>query len=174
MSVIRERAGLPFTPSGNATNAAAPQKMSFLITRYLSLPCIRGSYLTDFIKALAEALLEALVGGVVVGAAGEVVGQALHVGDFVLGVVGVLVAFTVAKMFHQACGRVAQVQRDGIGFGFLHIFEDFAVSGKQRVGFWRERKIHGGVCQRQVAFGRAEKIESVLGGKRDRQRVGFG
>src|SRR5713101_690320 len=97
------------------------------------------------------------------------VGEALHVGDFFFCVVGVLVAFAVAKMFHQACGRVAQVQRDGISFGFVYVFEDFAVCGVQRVGFWRERKVHGGLLLFLVAMGTTEKIESIFGRKRDRE-----
>src|SRR5258707_5793006 len=133
MPVTRGRTGLSFALSARATTAAAPQKISFLITRFLSLPCIRGSYFTDFVEALAEALLEALVGGLVVGAAGEIVGEALHVGDFLFRVVGVLVAFAVADAFHQASDGVAQVQRDGIGFGLLHVFEDFAVAGVERI-----------------------------------------
>src|SRR5712692_1008926 len=176
MPVIRGRTGLSFALSGRAATAAAPQRkrISFLIMRFLSLLCICGPYFADFVEALAEALLEALVGGLVVGAAGEIVGEALHVGDFVFVVVGVLIAFPVANMFHQACGRVAQVQRDGISFGFVYVFEDFAVSGVQRVGFWRERKVHGGLRERQVAFGRTEKIESIFRGERDREGAGFG
>src|SRR6266852_6851225 len=176
MPLIRGRTGLSFALSGRAATAAAPQRkrISFLIMRFLSLLCICGPYFADFVEALAEALLEALVGGLVVGAAGEIVGEALHVGDFLFVVVGVLVVFAVADVFHQAGGRVAQVQRDGIGFGLLHVIEDFAIAGVQRVGFGRERKIHGGLRERQVAFGRAEKIESVLRRERDGERAGFG
>src|SRR5258708_12143148 len=105
MPVTRGRTGLSFALSARATIAAAPQKISFLITRFLSLPCIRGSYFTDFVEALAETLLEALVGGLVVGAAGEVVWEALHVGDFVFGVVGVLAPFTVPAILHQPHAR---------------------------------------------------------------------
>src|SRR5258707_6854462 len=100
MPVTRGRTGLSFALSARATTAAAPQKISFLITRFLSLPCIRGSYFTDFVEALAETLLEALVGGLVVGAAGEVVGEAGHVGDFIIELVGVFVALTIADIFH--------------------------------------------------------------------------
>src|ERR1700739_330606 len=72
--------------------------------------------LTDFFEALAQALFEALVRGLVVIPAGWVVGEALHVRDFVVVFVRVLVAFAVPDVFHQACDRVTQVQRDGIGF----------------------------------------------------------
>src|SRR5258707_11170028 len=120
MPVTRGRTGLSFALSARATTAAAPQKISFLITRFLSLPCIRGSYFTDFVEALAEALLEALVGGLVVGAAGEIVGEALHVGDFLFVVVGVVVAFFVADLFHHAGDRDAPMPRAGALFGFVH------------------------------------------------------
>src|SRR5260370_33018046 len=108
MPVTRGRTGLSFALSARATTAAAPQKISFLITRFLSLPCIRGSYFTDFVEALAETLLEALVGGLVVGAAGAVVGEALHVVDVVFGVLGGLVAFAVADMLNQSVDSVPQ------------------------------------------------------------------
>src|SRR5713101_9639259 len=104
MPVIRGRTGLSFALSGRAATTAAPQRkrISFLIMRFLSLLCICGPYLTDFVEALAEALLETLVGGLVIRAAGEIVGEALHVRDFLVVIVGVLVAFAVADVFHEA------------------------------------------------------------------------
>ncbi len=63
----------------------------------------------------------------VVRAGGEVVGEAGHVGDFVGVVVGVLVAGTVADVFHEAGDRVAEMKRNGIGFSFVDVFEDVAV-----------------------------------------------
>ena len=49
---------------------------------------------------MAEAGFEALVGGLVVGAAGEIVGEAGHVGDFFFEIVGIFVALTIADVFH--------------------------------------------------------------------------
>src|SRR5216684_4407590 len=43
-----------------------------------------GFYLADFVEALAEALLEALVGWLVIDATGEIVGEAGHVRDFII------------------------------------------------------------------------------------------
>ena len=42
----------------------------------LGIGSTAGFYLTNFIEAGAEALFKALVGGLVVGAAGEIVGEA--------------------------------------------------------------------------------------------------
>ena len=133
-----------------------------------------GLSLRISVRAEAEALFEALVGGLVVGAAGEIVGEAGHVGNFFFEIVGVFVAFAVANIFHEAGDGVAEMERDGIGFGFVHVFEDFAVGGVNGIGFWRERKIDGGLREREIAFGGAEKIEGVFGGESDGERAGFG
>src|SRR5229473_2506789 len=61
-----------------------------------------GFYLADFVEALAEALLEALVGWLVIDATGEIVGEAGHVRDFIIEIVGVFVALTIADVFHEA------------------------------------------------------------------------
>src|SRR6266404_1333117 len=169
MPVMCGRGALSRAASGRQTRITPTMGRTRLMSCLLRIWHTARFYLTNFSEALAQALLEALVGGLVVGAVGEVVGEALHVRDFVLVLVRVLVAFAVADIFHQARRRVAQVQRDGIGFGFVNVFDDFAVSGIERVGFWRERKIHGRLRERQMAFGRAAKTESVFGGERDGQ-----
>src|SRR6266850_6694796 len=114
------------------------------------------SYLANFVEALAEALFEALVGGLIVGAAGEIVGEAGHVGDLIVEIVGVFVALAVADIFHQSGYGVAEVEGDGISFGFLDVFEDGAVAGVESVGFGRKRKIDGGLRESQMTLGRAE------------------
>ncbi len=101
--------------------------------------CRTRFYLANLFQASAKALFEALVGGLVVGAAGEIVREAGHVGDFFVEIVGVLVAFAVADIFHEAGDGVAEMQRDGIGFGFVHVVDDFAVGSVNGIGFWRER-----------------------------------
>ncbi len=133
-----------------------------------------GFYLTNFSKAKAEALLEALVGGLVVGAAGEIVREASHIRNFIIEIVGVLVAVAVADISHESGDSVAEMERDGIGFGFANVFENRAVAGIERVGFWCKRKIDGGLREGQVTFRRAEEIESVLGGESDGKSAGFG
>jgi hypothetical protein len=57
-------------------------------------------YFANFVEALAQTLLETLVRGLVVGAAGEIVGEAGHVGDSIIEVVGVFVTLAVADIFH--------------------------------------------------------------------------
>ncbi len=131
-------------------------------------------YFTDFVEALAEALLEALVGGPVVRAAGEIVGEARHVGNFFLEIVRVFVAFAVADIFHEAGDRVAKMERDGIGFGFVDVIDNSAIGSVDGIGLGREREIYGGLCEGQMAFGRAEEIERVLGSERDGESAGFG
>src|SRR5258708_36996180 len=74
-----------------------------------------GFYLADFVEALAEALLETLVGGLVVSAAGEIVGEAGHVGDFIIEIVGGFVALTIANIFHQAGDGIADVDSHWFG-----------------------------------------------------------
>ena len=69
----------------------------------------------DLVHALANPLLDAFVGGVVVSAVAQVVGQALHVGDFALQVVRVLVSLAVSEALHQPGRRIAQMQRHRIG-----------------------------------------------------------
>ena len=119
-------------------------------------------------------MLEALVCRFVVGAAGKVVREAGHVGDLVVEIVGVFVAFAVADVFHEAGDGVAKVEWDGIGFGFADIVEDLAVGGVHGVGFGRERKIDDGLREGEVPFGRAKKIESVARGEREGEGAGFG
>ncbi len=87
----------------------------------------------NLVEANAEALFEALVSGLVVGAAGEIVGEAGHVSDFIIEIVGVFVALAVADVFHEAGDGVAEMEGHGIGFGFLDVFEDGAVAGVKSV-----------------------------------------
>src|SRR5260370_32700371 len=78
-------------------------------------------YLTNFVEASAEALFEALVGGLVVGAASEIVGEAGHVCDFIIEIVGVFVALAVDDVFHEARERLAEVERYRVGLGFVNV-----------------------------------------------------
>src|SRR5258706_12838771 len=93
-------------------------------------------YLTNFVEASAEALFEALVGGLVVGAAGEIVGEAGHVGDFIIEIVGVFVALAVADVFHGAGNGVAGVEGHRVSFSLVAVIEELAVGAGRAVGFW--------------------------------------
>src|SRR5580765_2196781 len=128
----------------------------------------------DFGHALTETRFKTLIGGVIPRAADKVFGQALHVGGFFVVIVRVLIAFAVTEIFHEPGRRIAKVQRNGIGFGFLHVFVYCAESSVEGIGFWREGKINGDLRESQVALGLAEKIESVFCGERDGERAGFG
>ena len=66
------------------------------------------------------------LGGLVVDAVAQIVGQALHVSHFVFEIVRVLVALAVAEVLHQSRGRIAQMQRDGFGGGALHIVPELS------------------------------------------------
>src|SRR6202035_2442791 len=129
---------------------------------------------TNVFQTLANAMLEALVGRLVVGAPGEVVRQAPHVRNFLVEIVRVFVALTVADIFHQAGNRVAQVERNWVGLGFVNVFHNLAVGSVEGVGLGRERKIYGSLGQRKIAFRRSDEIEGFLGGERYGEGAGFG
>jgi len=62
-------------------------------------------------------LFDAAVGRVIVASSSERLRQALHIDARVFGRVRVLIALAVVEFLHQLGGRVAQVQRDGVGDG---------------------------------------------------------
>ena len=99
---------------------------------------MRRLYFADFVKALPQARFKALAGGLVVDATGEIVGEASHVGDFIIEIVGVFVAFAVANVFHEPCDGIADVERYRFGLGFVNIIDDLAVGSVNGVGFWRQ------------------------------------
>src|SRR5262249_55743180 len=112
-----------------------------------------------------------LIGGVIPGAAGEIVGQALHVRDFFFVVVRVLIVLAVTKIFHEAGWRIAEVQRNGIGFGLLHVFVNCAESSVEGIGFWCEGrgfwwegKVDDGWGEDKIALRWAEEVEGFFCG----------
>src|SRR5882672_5371829 len=92
-----------------------------------------GSDFANFVHSGAQTSLKTLVSRFVVCARGKVVWEAGHVGDFVFEIMGVFVALRVADIFHEAGDGVAKMERDGIGFGLVHVFEDVAIGGIERV-----------------------------------------
>ena len=54
----------------------------------------------------------------------EVVRQALHIGELVLGLVGVLIPFAIAEVRHQPGYGIAQMQGDRLRHGLLRIARD--------------------------------------------------
>ena len=97
----------------------------------------------------------------VVDAIAQAVREALHVGDFVFDVMGILVAFAIAKAFHQAGGGVADVQRNGFGGGLFYILLDGCVGGIEGVGFGGGAEIDDGLRQGEIAFGHADEVDGV-------------
>src|SRR5580698_8268503 len=113
-------------PPSPATCAASRNScLSFWLRRFfLDAP--------DFLEALPDARLETLVRRHVVAPPRERFRQARHVGHFLLGVMCILVAFSVSNVAHEFCSRVSQMQRHGFGHRRLKILLHFA-----------ERFVHG-------------------------------
>ena len=130
--------------------------------------------LSDFVHSGAQTGFETLVSRFVVRARGKVVWEAGHVGDFVFEIVGVFVALRVADIFHEAGDGVAEMQRDGLGFGLVDVFEDLAIGGVEGVGFGSERELDSGLGESEIALGCAEEIEGVFGGEGDGEGARFG
>ena len=128
----------------------------------------------NLLQTQTQSLFESLVCRFVVCAGGKVVWEASHIGELVVEIVSVFVAFAIADIFHETSDGVAEMEWNGIGLGFADIFEDLTVGGVDGVGFGGEGKIDDGLREGQVAFGRAEKIEGVAGGEGDGESAGFG
>ena len=75
----------------------------------------------DIFHALGEELFAAFLGGLVVAASAEGIGEAVHVSDFALFVVGVEVASAVVEFLHEAGGCVAEVEGDGFLAGVFDL-----------------------------------------------------
>ncbi len=65
----------------------------------------------------------------VILAATKIVGHALHVSDFFVEVMSVLVAFAVADLLHQFRYGIADVQRDRFSRGLFYILLNRAIGG---------------------------------------------
>jgi hypothetical protein len=100
--------------------------------------------------------------------------QAFHVGDAAFDIVGVLVVLAVVERLHELGGRVAQVERDGLGGGGFDVGEDGAVGGVDGVRFGREGEVDDGLGEGEVAFGRAEEVHGVAGGEAEVEGFGRG
>ncbi len=66
-----------------------------------------GSNGSDFFQPLANAFFYAFVRGMVVAAIFQIVGKTLHVRDFVLQIVSILVSLTITEVLHQPGRRIA-------------------------------------------------------------------
>ena len=97
----------------------------------------------------------------------------MHIGDFTLEVVRVLVSLAITYGLHQAGGRIAQMQGNGVGGGLFHVFIDRVKGDVERVRFRSQCQINGSLGQCQVAFRNAEKIHGITGGDGLVQRLGI-
>ena len=71
--------------------------------------------LLDLRKARFEPPLHALLGGHIVLPAQQGIGQALHIGELFLRIMGVLVALSIIQLRHQVRRRIADHQRHRLG-----------------------------------------------------------
>ena len=83
----------------------------------------------------------------------------------------ILVSLAVAEIFHQARGRVADVQRHRIVSSVLDIGNDSIVSGVDRIRFRGRSKVDHALREREFTFGQADEVERVFRVQRDAQRA---
>ena len=101
------------------------------------------------------------------------VGEALHGGEFVFIVVGVLITFAVADIFHERCGGIADDKRHGFGQVFQCIFSGSEVGGFHSVGFRRQGHINYRFGEMDVAFRHADEAAGREGCYGDFQGPGI-
>ena len=119
----------------------------------------------DLFHALGELAFAAFLGGGVVAAVFEVVGEALHV---------VLVVLAVVEGLHELGGGVAEVEGDGLGGGVCGGRPGGGVGGVDGVGFGGEGEVDGGLGEGEVAFRVAEEVHGVAGGEAEVEGFGGG
>ncbi len=73
----------------------------------------------DFLQTRFDFALHPLFGGEIVFFPEQGIGQALHGGELVLRIVGILVALAVVQFFHESGGCIAYDERNGFGASFL-------------------------------------------------------
>src|SRR5579875_657862 len=87
----------------------------------------------DFFKPLPQASFKSPICGSVVGPAGEALGKARHIRDFLRRVVSILIAFAVADVPHQSRHRISKMQRDRLRDGSLQILLGMSVASVKSV-----------------------------------------
>ena len=87
---------------------------------------------------------------------------------------GVFVILAVAQVAHQVGDRIAQVDRDRHGNGFLDIFFDFVIGRIDGITLGRGGQIYSGLSQGIIGFRHAQEIHGVLGGYGNQQGLGVG
>ena len=100
--------------------------------------------------------------------------QALHIGQLIRGIMGVLIAFSIVQFLHQAGRRIADDQGNRLcqlGQGIL--FGGFigCISG---VGFGCQGEIHNCLGQVDRTFRHADEMTGLIGGNSKFQCFGIG
>ena len=106
--------------------------------------------------------------------AAQPLGETLECRHRVVLIVRVLVALAVALVLHQPRRGVTQRQGHGIGRALGDRPSDAAPRLVQRVRFWRQGAVQGGLGQGQLALGDPDEVHRVLGRQRDGQRAWVG
>src|SRR3990172_3267732 len=94
-----------------------------------------------YLQPPSDVVLVALVGGVVVAAAREALGEVLLLHAVAGIIVRVAIALGVALGLHQLGGRVAQVERDGERAGVVDLGRRLAIRKVARVALGRGRQV---------------------------------
>ena len=128
----------------------------------------------NILQSLFEPAFYALFGGMVVGFVFQGVWGALHGGEFIFVIMGILIAFAVANILHKRCGGVADDQRHGFGQVFQCIFSGREVGGFHSVGFRRQGHINYRFGEMDVAFRHADEAAGGEGRYGDFQGPGIG
>src|SRR5205807_2825653 len=126
------------------------------------------------VEAPLDFLLEPALLRIVVLAAFERRRQTRHVGDRILFVVGVAIAFAVLEILHQSGWRIPQMQRHRLRHVLVRIFGSLAIRFVHRVALWRRRQIDRRLRERGVPFRHADEMDGILRGDCDRQRLRVG
>ena len=126
----------------------------------------------DLGKAGLEPALHALFGGGVVDPVFEAVGEALHGGELVLGVVRIDIAFAVVKLPHEAGRGVADDEGDGLRDGVESVLFCAHIGDVAGVGFRRKREINHRFRQMNAAFRHSDEVARLIGSDGDLKRFG--
>src|SRR5207249_10346572 len=75
------------------------------------------------------------------------------------------------ELFHQSCGRIAEMKRDGLVSRLPDVFGGFGIGRVDRIRFWGGGEINHTLSQSQFAFRKADEVKRVFGVQSDTKRV---
>ena len=107
---------------------------------------------------------EAHAGGLIIFPPQEGIGEALHGGQLFFRIVGILVPFAIAQIFHEFCDSVSYIQGHRFSQMFRCIPFGRFIGHIGRIGF--RGKTHIDDCFRKIcaAFGHADEMAGLVGG----------